>query len=74
MSNNIEGKGVVITGASSGLGETTARLLCAQGASVVLGARRVDRLQSLADELSAQYFRILARNCFAASDLGSSRI
>ncbi|MGF6759064.1 SDR family oxidoreductase [Paraburkholderia sp. GAS42] len=51
MSSNIEGKVVVITGASSGLGEATARHLCAQGASVVLGARRVDRIQSLADEL-----------------------
>ncbi len=54
MSNNIEGKVVVITGASSGLGEATARLLSAQGASVALGARRVDRLQSLADELTGR--------------------
>jgi NADP-dependent 3-hydroxy acid dehydrogenase YdfG len=46
MSNNIEGKVVVITGASSGLGEATARLLFAQGARVALGARRQDRLQS----------------------------
>jgi NADP-dependent 3-hydroxy acid dehydrogenase YdfG len=53
MNNNkIEGKVVVITGASSGLGESTARLLSAQGASVVLGARRVDRLRSLVDELT----------------------
>lgn len=52
MSTNIEGKIVVITGASSGLGEATSRLLSAEGASVVLGARRVDRLQSLADELT----------------------
>jgi len=52
MNNNIEGKIVVITGASSGLGEATARLLSAQGASVVLGARRIDRLRALADELS----------------------
>jgi NADP-dependent 3-hydroxy acid dehydrogenase YdfG len=51
MSNNIKAKVVVITGASSGLGEATARLLSAQGASVVLGARRADRLKSLADEL-----------------------
>ena len=60
MNNNIEGKVVVITGASSGLGEATARLLSAQGASVVLGARRVNRLQSLADELTASGGKVLA--------------
>jgi NADP-dependent 3-hydroxy acid dehydrogenase YdfG len=51
MSTNFVGKVVVITGASSRLGEATVRLLSAQGASVALGARRVDRLKSLADEL-----------------------
>ena len=60
MSKNIEGKVVVITGASSGLGEATARLLSAQGASVVLGARRVDCIQSVADELIGSGGKALA--------------
>jgi NADP-dependent 3-hydroxy acid dehydrogenase YdfG len=49
MTRNIDGKVVVITGASSGLGEATARHLAAQGAKLVLGARRLDRLQALAE-------------------------
>ena len=60
MSNNIAGKVVVITGASSGLGEATARLLAAEGASVMLGARRKDRIASLAGELTASGRKALA--------------
>jgi NADP-dependent 3-hydroxy acid dehydrogenase YdfG len=60
MNNNIKGKVVVITGASSGLGEATARLLSTQGASVALGARRVDRLRSLAEELTRSGGKALA--------------
>lgn len=58
--SGIEGKVVVITGASSGLGEAAARLLSAQGASVVLGARRIDRLRSLADQLMHDGAKALA--------------
>jgi NADP-dependent 3-hydroxy acid dehydrogenase YdfG len=60
MSHNIEGKVVVITGASSGLGEAAARTLSAQGAGVVLGARRRDRIQALASELSSSGGKALA--------------
>src|SRR5579862_4481372 len=60
MTHGIEGKIVVITGASSGLGEATARMLSAQGATVVLGARRVDRIEALAKELVDAGGRALA--------------
>jgi NADP-dependent 3-hydroxy acid dehydrogenase YdfG len=53
MSQGIENKVVVITGASSGLGEATARHLAERGAFVVLGARRRDRIEALAKELTA---------------------
>jgi len=54
MNENIEGKVVVITGASSGLGEATARYLAERGATVALGARRVERLEALVDEITAK--------------------
>jgi NADP-dependent 3-hydroxy acid dehydrogenase YdfG len=60
MSNKIKGKVVVITGASSGLGEAAARLLSVEGAKVVLGARRSDRLKSLAHKLNRDGGKALA--------------
>jgi NADP-dependent 3-hydroxy acid dehydrogenase YdfG len=57
---NIAGKVVVITGASSGLGEATARHLSALGARVALGARRGDRLQSMAAELAGRNHEAIA--------------
>jgi NADP-dependent 3-hydroxy acid dehydrogenase YdfG len=51
MTQGIDGKVVVVTGASSGLGEATARLLAARGAQVAIAARRRDRLDGIASEL-----------------------
>jgi len=48
----IQDKVVIITGASSGIGEATARLLAGQGAKVVLGARRTEKLQQIADDIT----------------------
>lgn len=50
---HIKGKVVIVTGASSGIGEATAREFGREGAKVVLAARRVDKLQLLAQEIDA---------------------
>jgi NADP-dependent 3-hydroxy acid dehydrogenase YdfG len=47
----IQDKVVIITGASSGIGEATAKLLAGKGAKVVLGARREDKLAQIVDEI-----------------------
>ncbi|PLR42858.1 oxidoreductase [Chimaeribacter arupi] len=47
----IKNKVIAITGASSGIGEATARLLAEKGARVIVGARRVDRLATLVNEI-----------------------
>lgn len=54
-------KVILITGASSGIGEAIARHLASQGHHVVLGARRIGRLQTLVDELHAQGQRASCR-------------
>lgn len=60
MAQNIQNKVIVITGASSGLGEAAARYLSEQGAIVVLGARRTDRIEAIAKELTGKGAKALA--------------
>ena len=52
--SEIKGKVVAITGASSGLGEATARYLAAKGAKVILGARREEKLETIVDEINTE--------------------
>lgn len=59
---DLNGKVIIITGASSGIGEAAAKLLAQNGAKVVLAARREDRLQAIANEIAqeggeAAYFK-----------------
>jgi NADP-dependent 3-hydroxy acid dehydrogenase YdfG len=58
--SGITGKVVAVTGASSGIGEATARLMAERGAVVVLGARRKDRLDELAQDIRDQGGRAVA--------------
>ena len=60
MSNNIKDKVIIITGASSGMGEAAAKHLSALGATVVLGARRAERLEKLAKEINDNGSKALA--------------
>lgn len=60
MIDNIVGKVIVVTGASSGNGAAAARHLAERGAAVVLGARRADRIEALAGELTAAGHKAMA--------------
>ena len=60
--NYLENKTVIITGASSGIGEATARLLASRGATVILGARRTERLDQIVTEIEAAGGTAMARS------------
>jgi short-subunit dehydrogenase len=62
----LRGAVAVVTGASSGIGESTALLLARGGASVVLAARRLERLEALAERIHARGGRALPVRCDVA--------
>jgi len=59
----LDGKVAVVTGASSGIGEATAEALAAEGAAVVVAARREDRLAELVERIRGNGGRVLAAVC-----------
>jgi NAD(P)-dependent dehydrogenase (short-subunit alcohol dehydrogenase family) len=68
MGDGLAGKVAIVTGASSGIGEAIARAFSAEGAAVVLAARRVEKLQAIAAELEAQGGAPLVVPCDVTSE------
>jgi clavulanate-9-aldehyde reducatase len=60
MSDSLEGRRILITGASSGIGEATAEAIVAEGGAVAVGARRKDRLDALVERLDGKAVAIEA--------------
>lgn len=64
----LDGKVAVVTGASSGIGEATAEALAAEGAAVVVAARREERLADLAKRIEENGGKVLAAACDVADE------
>ena len=60
MAGSLDGRRILITGASSGIGEAAARAIAAEGGAVALGARRKDRLDELAARIEGDGGRAVA--------------
>ena len=63
MAGRLNGKVAVVTGASSGIGEATVRALAVEGAAVVAGARRKERLDELVESVSHDSGKAIAVEC-----------
>lgn len=74
MKRYLNGKVVVITGASSGIGEAMAREYSKMGAKVVLGARREEELRRVADEIKAAGGAVAYATCDVVSEEGCKRL
>jgi NAD(P)-dependent dehydrogenase (short-subunit alcohol dehydrogenase family) len=70
----VEGRRVVVTGASAGLGAHTVRLLATRGAHVVAAGRRLERLEALASELADAPGRVVPWRVDVTSEAGVDRL
>ena len=64
----VEGKVIIVTGASSGIGEKTAEVLAAEGAKVVLAARRKEKLEDVANRIMQQAVKLIQSVVMSVSE------